>query len=229
MCPVGAISRASQGPHILALEVEAGTCLSILACILLTVRLRKIAYASYVGLSAVSLAVWLLPQTPKTRASVPTAALTTIAFFILAIISYQEHIRSERPPTWLTIYLGLSLLLDLARARTLFKTLEIHTLAVLFLVSYCIKFAVFTMEIVEKRRLLKPEWSCESYEATSSVYSRSLFVWLNPLFGRGFKSQLYQETLPPIDPAVLSTSNPSRLFEKWDHCNYCLLPGVLQY
>ena len=167
--------------------------------------------------------IWTLPDTPTTKATLPTSALTIAIYLLFIFVSYQEHIRSERPPTVLTLYLGLSLLLDLARARTLLYVPKVHSSALLFLGCYCVKFAIFLLEIVEKRRLLKPKWQSISAENTSSVYSRSLFVWLNPLFVKGFKADLTQKDLLPIESAIVSASEPTSLKEKWNQSKQACL------
>ncbi|KAI9726756.1 MAG: hypothetical protein M1828_000612 [Chrysothrix sp. TS-e1954] len=172
------------------------------------------------------LVICALPQTPKTATTLPTAVLTICGYIVLMIVSYQEHTRSEQPSTTLTVYLGLSLLFDITRVP-----------------SYCVKVGIFVLELIEKRRLLKRECCPDSVEATSSVYTRSLFCWLNPLFVKGFKAELHQDSLPSIDPTILSASQPVRLTERWKpedvtnsyllmwtciwHLRYQLLAGIL--
>lgn len=141
------------------------------------------------------------------------------------LVSYWQHTRSERPSTPLTVYMGLSLLLDVARARTLFYIAGSRVPAWLFLASHCFKIVIFVLELVEKRRLLKPQWRCMSTEATSNVYSRSLFIWLNPLFIKGFRASIGLHSLPPIDPALLSASKPVTLVERWDQGTSVLHQG----
>lgn len=179
-------------------------------------NLLKLAYTTYILLQIALLAIWARSGAPITAATLPTGGLTIGGFLVLMLVSYWQHTRSERPSSPLTIYMGLSLLLDLARARTLFYIAASRVPARLFLASYCSKIIIFMLELVEKRRLLKPGWRYMSTEATSNVYSRSLFIWLNPLFIKGFRTLLSLPSLPPIDPAILSASRPVNLVERWD-------------
>ena len=179
-------------------------------------NLLKLAYATYILLQIALSAIWARSGAPVTAATLPTVGLTTGGFVILMLVSYWQHTHSERPSTPLTVYMGLSLLLDLARARTLFHIVGSRVPAWLFLTNYCLKLIIFMLELVEKRRLLEPGWGCVSTEATSNVYSRSLFIWLNPLFIKGFRGCLHLPNLPSIDPAILSASKPVTLMERWN-------------
>lgn len=174
------------------------------------------AYTTYILLQGALLATWVRSGAPTTAATLPTGGLTIGGFVVLMLVSYWQHMRSERPSTSLTVYMGLSLLLDLARARTLFYIAGSRVPAWLFLASHCFKIVIFVLELVQKSRLLKPGRGYTSNEATSNVYSRSLFIWLNPLFIKGFRNPLDLPSLPPIDPAILSASKPLTLVERWD-------------
>ncbi|KAM3551242.1 hypothetical protein MY1884_007815 [Beauveria asiatica] len=126
-----------------------------------------------------------------------SVTLVTSRFFLY--LSYLEHTRSVRPSTLLTLYLGLSTLLDLARVRILFYLQSTNHLAAVFLAGFCGKAVMFALELYEKLRLLRPEWQDSAPEATSSTYSRALFIWLNSLMVKGFRSSLTVDTLTPID------------------------------
>ena len=175
----------------------------------------KLAYSTYIILQVILLIIWTRPDTPKTAATLPTTGLTIGGFISLIFVSYLDHTRSIRPSTPLTVYLGLSVLLDLARVRTLVSIVRSRLLAWIFLASFVVKLAIFLLELVEKRSLLKHEWRCASTEATASVYNRSLFIWLNGLFVRGFQTRLLLDSLPPVDPDILSASQPTTLIERW--------------
>ena len=130
-------------------------------------------------------------------------------------LSYWEHTRSLKPSTLLTLYLGLSTLLDLAPVRTLFFFAARPTIAWIFLASYCVKTITLALELIEKRKLLVHPWNSLGPEDLASVYRRALFLWLNPLFAKSYRSRLKLETLPKIDHDILSASNPSRLRSRW--------------
>ncbi|KAM3556787.1 hypothetical protein ARSEF4850_005364 [Beauveria asiatica] len=93
-----------------------------------------------------------------------SVTLVTSRFFLY--LSYLEHTRSVRPSTLLTLYLGLSTLLDLARVRILFYLQSTNHLAAVFLAGFCGKAVMFALELYEKRRLLRPMagFRARSYE-----------------------------------------------------------------
>ncbi|POR38791.1 Canalicular multispecific organic anion transporter 2 [Tolypocladium paradoxum] len=191
----------------------------------------------------VLLALWVSRGVLTTRLTFACIALTIAGYSILSVVSYLEHVRSVRPSSLLSVYLGVSILLDLARVRTLFFVPESRTVAAVLLASFCTKILVFTLEVTEKRHLLLVEWQDESPEATSGVINRALFIWVNAVFIRGFRTLLTVNTLTPLDAEILSASRPATLIERWErtkkssqhallrtfliHYKWSILAGVL--
>lgn len=173
------------------------------------------------------LAVWGFHEIPKTRLTIACIVLTLASYSFLAIVSYLEHLRSLRPSSLLCIYLGLSILLDLARTRTLFYIEHIRIIAPLSLAGFFIKLLLFLLEVSEKRRLIRPEWQDGSPEATSGVINRALFLWLNRLFLRGFRTTITLNTLAPLDLDLLSASNPSKLIRAWEKSKVALISSCI--
>lgn len=159
--------------------------------------------------------LWTPEDIAKTRATLAAVALSLVSFIIFAWLSFWEHQRSLRPSSLLTVYLGLSTLLDLARARTLFFFSSGHTIASVFLTSYCVKVVIFGLELLEKRNLIIGHWKEAGSEDTASTYRRALFLWLNRLFVKGYRTLLSVKTLPKIDFDILSASEPDALKAKW--------------
>lgn len=114
------------------------------------------------------------------------------------------------------MYLGTSTLLDLARTRTLFFLLDSHTVASILLASYVVKVLMFIVENVEFREFLRPGWKDSSAEETAGTINRSLFVWLNYIFVKGFKSFLTVDMLTPLDSDMLSATRPFALQQHWE-------------
>ncbi|GAD93146.1 ABC transporter [Paecilomyces variotii No. 5] len=179
------------------------------------VSCKVLAYLAYIGLQVVLLTLWAQPHVAKTRATLATTALSLAASAPFMWLSYWEHMRSLRPSTLLTLYLGLSTLLDLARLRTLFFFDAGHKITSVFLAGYCVKVFILGLELIEKRKLLLDDWKASAPEATASVYRRALFLWLNRLFARSYRSILSLETLPKIDDDILAASNIDILRSRW--------------
>lgn len=144
--------------------------------------------------------------------------MSLVAFILFMWVSYWEHRRSLRPSTLLTVYLGLSTLLDLARTRTLFFFAAGHQIASVSLASYCVKVLIFGLEVAEKRRLMLDNPANIGPEDTANVYRRALFLWLNRLFVESYRSLLSIESLPNIDQEILSASDPGSLRLRWEKC-----------
>lgn len=159
--------------------------------------------------------MWVAEELPRTRLTIPSFVLTLAGYSVLLIASCLEHVRSWHPSTLLCVYLGISILLDLPRIRTTFALFHGQAIPGLLLGSLLVKVLLFICEVSEKRRLLLQEWRNLSYETTSSVLSRSLFIWLNRLLITGFRSLLTVNLLTSIDDEMLAASRPTQLKERW--------------
>lgn len=177
-------------------------------------------YAAYVALHIALLALWAQPHAPKTVATLATLSVTLVTSLSFMYLSYLEHTRSVRTSTTLTLYFGLSTLLDLARVRTLFYLVSANHLSAVFLAAFCVKVMLLALELYEKRGLLRPKWKDASPEATSGAYSRALFIWLNDLMLKGFRSSLTVDTLTPLDSDLLNASDPEPVLAQWRQGEY---------
>ena len=121
------------------------------------------------------LALWTDREIPKTKATVATTVLTLICFLSFLYLSHLEHIRSVRPSTLLNVYLGTSLLLDVARLRTLWYMNVSGVVASLFAASFATKAVVLLLELKGKQSLLKAAYKNSSPEAISGIFNRSVF------------------------------------------------------
>lgn len=175
----------------------------------------KFLFAIFIVLQVVLLVVWVTTKTPHTRLTFGCIGISIGGFCILLVTSYLEHTRSVRPSTVLCVYLGTSTLLDIARTRTLFFLPESHAVASVLLASYLVKILMLFTENTELRSFLRPEWKPVSPEETAGTIDRSLFLWLNHIFIKGFKTLLSIDMLTPLDSDILSASKPVALQERW--------------
>lgn len=152
-----------------------------------------------------------------------------VCSIVLMLVSYFEHTRSIRPSTLLIVYIGLSLLLDVARLRTLFLIPLLGAVPRVFFSSFVVKFIVLILEIYEKRRIIRHEWKTASPEATGSVVNRSLFLWLNKTLMQGFRTILTADSLPQLDNEILSASDPNALMAKWRQSRLTLGGNATHY
>ena len=187
---------------------------------------KGFAYLIFAALQLALLIIWAAsPNTtslPLTQATIPTQALLFAGFVALCYLSHLEHLYSPRPSTLLNIYLGLSVLLDLARTRTLWFLPNSHVVASIWSTSFAIKVVILSLEITEKRHVLQHHFKHLSREAVAGVFNRGLFLWMNGLFRRGFRGIFTIDNLFPIDEDILACSNPQRLSQQWNNASESL-------
>ncbi|PMD49040.1 ABC transporter-like protein [Hyaloscypha variabilis F] len=151
----------------------------------------------------------------RTRASIPAAVLALAAALSLSVLSYIEHTRNIRPSTIINAYLLLTLPFDAAQLRT--KWIRGDDLAASGVASsvLAIKLLVLISEATEKRRILSTPYADPSPEATSGLYSRGVFWWLNSLFRLGFRNVVNEDDLFAVDRDLKSKALGIRFDRHW--------------
>jgi ATP-binding cassette subfamily C (CFTR/MRP) protein 1 len=115
----------------------------------------------------------------RTRATLAAATLGVFDGLALCFLSHSEHFYSIRPSAIINTYLLLTLPFDGARARTLWLGRATRPVAAAFTSALGIKLFILIAEAIEKRSILLDRYRNSSPEATSGIYSRSFFWWLN--------------------------------------------------
>ncbi|KAI8243023.1 ABC transporter atnG [Colletotrichum sp. SAR 10_96] len=188
--------------------------LSILPTALL-ILLAPVAISVFLCLQIVLIALWSIPSTPRARTSVAESALGLIEAIALGALSYTEHKRSIRPSALIGLYLFLTIVLDIAQARTLWLRDGLSSVAGVFTASLVLKVVVLALEETPKRVLLASSEKHVAVESTTGVVSRSLFWWLNSLFFQGFRLLIGLEDLGAIDPKFDSERLLGMLDRAW--------------
>jgi ATP-binding cassette subfamily C (CFTR/MRP) protein 1 len=151
----------------------------------------------------------------RTRVSLAAALLSLAASLGLGILSYVEHTRNIRPSAIINAYLLLTLPFDAAELRTRWLRGENPAGNGVASAILGIKLLILISEAIEKRGLLFPPYADPSPEATSGLYSRGLFWWLNPLFRLGFRNVVNGDDLFAADGDLLSKSLKIRFSRHW--------------
>ena len=117
------------------------------------------------------------------------------------------------PSTIIGLYLLISLSFDAVRLRTFFLLHErlAHSLAL----SLAVKTTVLIIEAVEKRAILINPYRDLPPEATSGIYNKSIFWWLNSLLFLGFNKTLKVDDLFTLDPSLASSDVHQRFHSAW--------------
>lgn len=183
------------------------------------------------GISQVVLtALWALPQVQKTRASIATNAVTAGGILLLCLLSYAEHIRSASPSFLLDTYLSSSLLFDVARTRTLWLRWvgwDGKAIAIVSSVMVGIKCLLLLLETMDKKSILRPEYQNYPPEATSGFFNKAFFLWLNPLFKKGFSSLMSVDDLFALDKQLESKRLEYTLESNWNMGNVTFLNAMI--
>ncbi|KAG9258286.1 multidrug resistance-like protein [Emericellopsis atlantica] len=182
-----------------------------------------------VALSAAALGIHATEDdTSQTITTVPSAALALVASIVFAVLSTLKQRASLRPSLLITAYLSLSVLLDAARARTLWLSPSVSTSTrSLLTASLTLRAVILLLESTEKRSYLLPEYRSVSAETTSGPINTSLFWWLNPLFLRGYRSLLHYDHLGRLDEELESERLAVRLRHAWRNVKDQKKPNAL--
>lgn len=156
----------------------------------------------------------------KTRASAATAALAFVGTPFLFALSYMEHDRTVHPSSLLTLYLSLAVLLNSVRLRTLWLSQNATQIAGVFTGIITLEFFALVLEVMSKRRILRPKYTPFSEEGTSGIISRNLFWWANPLFRRGYRQELALEDLPVLEKHFDSRYLQELIRANWSKCQW---------
>jgi ATP-binding cassette subfamily C (CFTR/MRP) protein 1 len=159
----------------------------------------QIAWAVFTGFELALLVVWSNRQVRHSRAEVPSAVISFIGAVMLGFLSFTEHMRSIRPSFLLTVYLLFTSVFDIERSRGYALTLDLDHVATLFGPRLGLKVFLAIVEARDKRRLLLPDFVNSPPEATSGIYKRATFWWLNALFKKGFSTSLSIDDLFQLD------------------------------
>lgn len=171
-----------------------------------------------VALTAIdlSLLVLCILKSQRLRAFfLSSAAVSFVSALCLILLSHLEHIKSPRPSMLLSIFLSLTLLLDIAQCRTLWlasnNTAE-DIFCRLVTGAVVIKAACLVLESQHKSKWLRWNDSKQhSPEEWSGFYVLGVFSWLNALFLTGYRKTLTLADLFPLDPALSSEHLQKRL------------------
>ncbi|PLB43601.1 P-loop containing nucleoside triphosphate hydrolase protein [Aspergillus steynii IBT 23096] len=162
---------------------------------------------------------WTAGPLKTTKAQIAAAALALVSGVVLLGLSYTEHTRSVRPSTLIDVYLLFTLIFDCAIVRTSWTLQGRGIVAKLLTSTVAIKCLILVMEGWEKRGILYPQYRCLSPEATSGIYSRSIFWWLNPLMKIGFDRFITYQDLYPIDDNLAAKSLLTKIENAWNSAN----------
>ncbi|KAF7560819.1 hypothetical protein G7046_g3309 [Stylonectria norvegica] len=155
--------------------------------------------------------------------SITAAALVFVASLFATALSFVEHSRALRPSTLLNVYVFLTLLFDIAQARTAWLVITSShqtVLARLFTTSVVTKVVILCLEAMPKTRWIHWDASEHSPEESTSIFSLGVYYWLNTLFLRGYRGVLNMGDLYPLDAGMATQKLYQKLARKFQIQRY---------
>lgn len=138
---------------------------------------------------------WTLGPLPTLKSQLIAAVLVFVNAHLLLFVSYAEHTRAVEPSTFIVVYDLFTMMFDFVIAMTSWLLDDKGIPARLYTSAVVIKLFILAVESWEKRSILLSRYKQISPEATSSIISRSVFWWLNPLMTTGFRRFLTNQDL----------------------------------
>ena len=176
----------------------------------------KQAIISFLALSQCALLIsWALSK-DISRTGLAAAGLSFVTCLGLLWLSSLEHMRSARPSDVISIFVLISIILDVPQARTLW--LRHHSelpVAIIFTACLAIKIIILFLESKSKQPWLLAPYRAYSREALTNIFDRTVLWWLGPLFLLGYRKTLRFEDLYAIDDSLLSESVEHRFMKHW--------------
>jgi len=157
-----------------------------------------------------------LPRAPNTQLSKAQAILGLVGAIVIYILSNLEDKKSVRPSSILNVYLFMSSLFDAVQIRTLWLLEEGSKHASILTAILVVKVLILAFEAQNKTNRLIEPYRKLGPEATSGVFSRSFFWWLNPFLYHGFRSLLFPNDLFKIDIDLSSMVLEKKFQSSWN-------------
>ncbi|SPJ78957.1 related to multidrug resistance protein [Fusarium torulosum] len=175
---------------------------------------------AYVGLELSLVILVAIGTFSATGMFIASSVLKLVSAFAMILLSLIDHRKSLRPSVLLNSYLFLTLLLDLAQARTLFLTWTVKpelAYSSIFTATIAVKLGILLLEAQRKSKWVIWNEKEHSPEETSGIFSLGVFFWLNKIFLEGYHKVLKVEDLFPLDTSLRGNALHGRFSRNMDY------------
>ncbi|QKX54680.1 uncharacterized protein TRUGW13939_01768 [Talaromyces rugulosus] len=139
----------------------------------------------------------------ETRASLAADILNLVGAIGIGLVSWFHHRGSVKPSTLLAIFLGVSVILDIVRVRTLWLLRDVSHAAVVLTLALALKLCGLLLESLSKRKNLylseNNGYATSGPEPFIGFWIRVGFGWLLPTMRQGYHQILSVDDLPALD------------------------------
>lgn len=151
----------------------------------------------------------------RTDTALAAASLSCVASFATILLITAEHRYTLRPTSFLSLYISVSICLDVVKSRSFFLRHGLDTLGSISVASAALKVVLVVTQEIPKTSLILDETArtTSGKEDTSGFWNRVIFAWLNMTLLTGFRRTISLKDLEPLGPALSAMP----LFTKFIH------------
>ncbi|KAM0467781.1 hypothetical protein ACHAP7_011585 [Fusarium lateritium] len=175
---------------------------------------------AYVGLELSLVILVAIGTFNATGMFIASSVLKLVSALVMILLSLIDHRKSLRPSVLLNSYLFLTLLLDVAQARTLFLTWTVKpelAYSSIFTATIAVKLGILLLEAQRKSKWVIWNEKEHSPEETSGIFSLGVFFWLNKIFLEGYHKVLKVEDLFPLDTSLRGNALHGKFSKNMDY------------
>ncbi|KAJ4147561.1 hypothetical protein LMH87_002073 [Akanthomyces muscarius] len=177
-----------------------------------------VASISLIGIETANFVLYARTPSIRTDTALAAASSSCAGSVAIAFLLFIEYRHSLRPTALLSLYIIVSLLIDVLKSRSYFIRHELQLLGSLSAAAGAMKLCITVLQEVPKRHLLIDNELRDSTgrEATSGFFYRNFFGWLNSIFAAGFHSVLRIKDLEKLSPELASKSLYPKFLQIWE-------------
>ncbi|KAK8141736.1 hypothetical protein G3M48_009985 [Beauveria asiatica] len=179
---------------------------------------KLILSAAVVACQAAAVGIHKNATADQTDTAIPAASLDLIASINMVMMVYIGHKHSIRSSGLLATYLLFTLAVDILKCRSYFLRGELIALGGLAATTASLRLLLLIVEERSKRKLLLDEKlrQISGSEATSGYFTRSFFLFLNPMFLSGFSNKLQNADMDQLGLDFSSEVLHAKLDNHWE-------------
>lgn len=137
----------------------------------------------------------------------------------MTFMLYYDHRYAIQSSAFISIYFGITMLLDVAKARSFFLRggSRLGSIGSIYVAIAVTKLILVGLAEIPKRYQSTTRKKLGK-ETTSGFWNRTLFIWLNSTFFFGFGNRLLVDDLPNLAPGFYSEHLSAKFRRYWVQC-----------
>ncbi|KAJ3481004.1 hypothetical protein NLG97_g7928 [Lecanicillium saksenae] len=175
--------------------------------------------AALFGLQINNAILWCTSPLNSDLASA-AAICSCVSAICLGVILYAGHVFFLHSPSFSSIFLTVTMLLDIAVTRSYFQRSGLEMTGKVHIPIPVVKFVLVVLEEISKRSLIikKEVHGSIGEESLAGFWNRSMFAWVNRTLFVGFRSKITLESLGDIGSQFDSEKLHMSFVHHWDKC-----------